>query len=125
MIAEYKGSFDANIPLTWRKSYIYAGSRLVSTFTKTAQGGETLEFQHPDRLGTRLVTNNTANTAFEQSTLPFGTALDAETSGTTNQRFTSYDGSLIASLDYAVNRSYLSESPPDFCRKQFKILPFV
>ena len=93
----------------WKKSYIYAGSRLLSTFTNNQQGGETLESHHPDHLGTKLVTQNTAtnqNAAFEQSTLPFGTALDSESTGTTNQRFTSYDRSTVAQLDYAVNRAY-------------------
>ena len=69
-------------------------------------GGEALEFHHPDRLGTRLVTNNAANTSFEQSTLPFGTALPSESTGFSNQVFTSYDRSPIAGLDYAVNRTY-------------------
>ena len=66
------------------------------------------EYHHPDRLGTRLVTNNAANTSFEQSTLPFGTALPSESTGFSNQVFTSYDRSPIAGLDYAVNRTYSS-----------------
>ena len=92
--------------MVWQKSYIYAGDSLLSTFTNNGAGGETLEFQHPDRLGTKLVTNPAANSSFEQATLPFGTSLDAETSGTTNQRFTSYDRSTVTGIDYAVNRSY-------------------
>ena len=40
--------------------------------------------------------------------MPFGTAVAAETTGSTNQRFTSYDRSAVTSLDYAVNRSYSS-----------------
>jgi hypothetical protein len=84
VIAEYRtnGWGGAGDALVWQKSYIYAGSRLLSTYTNNQSGGETQEFHHPDRLGTKLVTNNQANTAFEQSTLPFGTALDAEASGT-------------------------------------------
>jgi RHS repeat-associated protein len=39
-------------------------------------------------------------------TLPFGTALDAESTGATNRRFTSYDRSEATGLDYAVNRHY-------------------
>ena len=108
VIAEYAVNAANFAAVSWRKIYIYAGSRLLSTFTNNGSGGETLEYQHPDRLGTKLITNNTANTSFEQATLPFGTALDAETSGTTNQRFTSYDRSAITNLDYAVNRSYSS-----------------
>ena len=74
--------------------------------TNNGAGGEALEFHHPDRLGTRLVTNNAANTSFEQSTLPFGTAMPSESTGFSNQVFTSYDRSPIAGLDYAVNRTY-------------------
>ena len=108
VLAEYAVNAANFAAVSWRKIYIYAGSRLLSTFTNNGSGGETLEYQHPDRTGTKLITNNTANTSFEQSTLPFGTSLDAETSGTTNQRFTTYDRSAITNLDYAVNRSYSS-----------------
>lgn len=52
------------------------------------------------------MTNDIANTSFEQATLPFGTALDAESTGATNQRFTIYDRSSVTGIDYAVNRSY-------------------
>lgn len=109
VLSEYTTT-AAGTDLNWKKSYVYAGSRLLSTATNNNQGGETTEFHHPDRLGTKLVTNNSANTSFEQSTLPFGTSLDAEAVGTntTNQRFTSYDRSTAANLDYAVNRSYSS-----------------
>ncbi len=55
----------------------------------------------------------------EQTTLPFGTSIDSETSGVSgsgssgtgapsNQRFTSYDRSEDTGLDYAVNRTYNS-----------------
>ena len=105
VIAEYSSTSWGGL-YTWVKSYIYAGSRLLSTATNNGAGGETLEFHHPDRLGTRMVTNASMNTSFEQSTLPFGTALPAESSGFSNQVFTSYDRSTLANLDYAVNRSY-------------------
>lgn len=38
--------------------------------------------------------------------MPFGTALDAESSGFSNQVFTSYDRSASTGLDYAINRTY-------------------
>jgi len=38
--------------------------------------------------------------------LPFGTALNTESTGETNRRFTSYDRSTTTKLDYAVNRHY-------------------
>ena len=94
MILNSKNDFSSN------------NGRLV--FTSNGSGGEVLEVQHPDRLGTKLVTNNSANTSFEQSTLPFGTSLAAETSGTTSRQFTSYDRSSVTGLDYAVNRTYSS-----------------
>jgi RHS repeat-associated protein len=39
-------------------------------------------------------------------TLPFGTALNAESTGVTSKRFTSYDRSATTGLDYAYNRHY-------------------
>jgi len=41
--------------------------------------------------------------------LPFGTALNTESTGETNRRFTSYDRSTTTKLDYAVNRHYDSQ----------------
>ncbi|MFV0388565.1 MAG: hypothetical protein ACK5NT_07410, partial [Pyrinomonadaceae bacterium] len=115
VIAEFTET-ASGAALYWAKSYIYAGSRLLSTATKAGLN-ETVEFHHPDRLGTKAVSDTTANTFKEQATLPFGTSLDAETSGTSgtgssgagapsNQRFTSYDRSGATGLDYAVNRTY-------------------
>jgi RHS repeat-associated protein len=79
---------------------------LLSTLTPNGSGGESVEFHHPDRLGTRLVTNPTTGTSFEQVNLAFGTALAAESTGSTNRRFTTYDRSATTGLDYAVNRHY-------------------
>ncbi len=44
--------------------------------------------------------------SFRQTTFPFGTTISAETTGNTNQVFTSYDRSSTTGLDYAVNRTY-------------------
>src|SRR5205807_318260 len=74
---EYVESGGSTTP-TWSKSYVYLGARLLSTFTPNGSGGESIQFHHPDRLGTRLVTDPSSGTSFEQVTLPFGTALDAE-----------------------------------------------
>src|SRR2546425_4455671 len=87
------------------KGYVYLGARLLATVAPNG-GSERVEYQHPDRLGTRLVTNNQDTSYIEQVTLPFGTALDAESSGATKRRFTSYDRSTVTGLDYAVNRHY-------------------
>jgi RHS repeat-associated protein len=109
-IAEYTESGGSTTP-TWSKSYIYLGARLLSTLTPNGSGGEFTQYHHPDRLGTRLVTNAQDTTYFEQQTLPFGTALNetppaGAVSDSTNRRFTSYDRSSTTSLDYAINRHY-------------------
>jgi RHS repeat-associated protein len=52
------------------------------------------------------VTNGTDTASFEQAGLPFGAALDAESTGATGRRFTSYDRSAATGLDYALNRRY-------------------
>jgi RHS repeat-associated protein len=103
VISEY--SEGAGSVLIWAKNYIFMGGALLATHTKTATG-EKLEFTHSDRLGTRMVTNPADGTLFEQTTLPFGTALESESSGSMNRRFTSYDRSSSTGLDYAINRFY-------------------
>jgi RHS repeat-associated protein len=89
----------------WQKSYVFAGGRLLSTAANNG-GNEIIEHHHSDRLGTRIVTNPATGGYFEQTTLPFGTALNGESSGATNNRYTSYDRSSLTGLDYAVNRTY-------------------
>jgi len=107
-IAEYAESGGSTVP-AWSKSYVYLGERLLSTLTPNGSGGEAVQYHHPDRLGTRLVTDPASGGSFEQVTLPFGTALNAESTGATNHRFTSYDRSATTGLDYAVNRHYDSQ----------------
>ena len=104
-MAEYSEGGTAIVP-QWSKSYIYFSGRLLSTLTPNGSGGEAIQFHHPDRLGTRLVTNAQDGTYLEQVTLPFGTPIASESSGSTNRRFTSYDHSAATGLDYAVNREY-------------------
>jgi len=90
----------------WSKTYIYLDASLFSTLMRNGSGGQFVQYHHPDRLGTRLVTNAQDTNYFEQVTLPFGTALNAESSGVTNLRFTSYDRNITTGLDYALNRHY-------------------
>ncbi len=104
---------SATVP-QWSKSYIYLGNRLLSTLEPNGSGGEAVRYHHPDRLGTRLITtasetNPAGTTAQEQLTLPFGTALDNESTGASKRRFTSYDRSAMTGLDYAVYRHYDSQ----------------
>lgn len=105
VVAEYTETGSGTSP-EYSKSYIYAGSRLFMTATKASSSTETKEFHHPDRLGTQLVTDGSTGTSFRQSTMPFGTAISTETTGNTNQVFTSYDRSSTTGLDYAQNRTY-------------------
>jgi RHS repeat-associated protein len=104
VITEYTNPSGASMP-AWSKNYIYLGGRLLATEEPNGNG-EIVHYHHPDRLGTRLVTNNLDSNYTQQATFPFGTALDAESTGATNRRFTSYDRSDTTGLDYAVNRHY-------------------
>ena len=107
-LAEYVETVQ-NQPV-WTKSYNYLGGTQLSTVTPNGAGGEYIEYDHPDRLGNKLKTNQTLGTVYEQAHLPYGKALDAESTITTsNKRFTSYDRSAPTGLDYAVNRTYDSK----------------
>ncbi|HEU4595201.1 MAG TPA: RHS repeat-associated core domain-containing protein, partial [Pyrinomonadaceae bacterium] len=90
----------------WARNYIYLGGRLLATQQPNGAGGDFVEYHHADRLGTRVVSNATDASYYEQAALPFGTALNAESTGATGRRFTSYDRSPSSGLDYAVNRHY-------------------
>jgi RHS repeat-associated protein len=106
-IAEFT-EFTVAVPV-WTKSYTYLGDTQLATITPVS-GSENVEYNHPDRLGVKTITNS--GTSSEQAHLPFGTALNAETSPpltTNNKRFTSYDRSTKTGLDYAVNRTYDSK----------------
>lgn len=106
-LAEYR-EYTQGVP-TWTKSYTYLGDSMLSTISNV-NGSESVEYNHPDRLGTRVITNQQTATSYEQTTLPFGTALNNESTITNNKkRFTSYDRSERTGLDYAVNRSYDSK----------------
>ncbi len=106
-LSEYH-EYTSAVP-TWTKSYVYLGDSQLSTITPNGTGGESTEFNHPDRLGTRTITNQATGSSYEQTTLPFGTALNAESTTSTSKRFTSYDRSARTGLDYAVNRTYDSK----------------
>jgi RHS repeat-associated protein len=108
--AEYTETGSSTTP-QWSKTYVYLGARLLSTLTPNGPTGHFVQYHHPDRLGTRLVTNAQDTNYFEQQTLPFGTALNESppagaVTGSTNKRFTTYDRSLNTGLDYALNRHY-------------------
>lgn len=102
VIAEYNG---ANAGMVWTKSYVYLGERLLAT---DSTGG--IQYHHPDRLGTRLVTNTSGGIVSENIGLPFGNMIYGESNNLagsdSKKRFTSYDRSDITKLDYAVNRHF-------------------
>lgn len=107
VLAEYT-EFQAAVP-TWTKSYTYLGDTQLATITPNGTN-ENMELNHPDRLGARVITNQQTGSSTEQAHLPFGTALNAESSVTNNnKRFTSYDRSALTGIDYAVNRNYDSK----------------
>ena len=103
VISEY--AEGAGQVLSWTKNYVFMSGALLATQTRNGNS-ETVQFDHPDQLGTRIITDPGTGTSFEQNSLPFGTSLDSETTGSINQRFTSYDRSALTGLDYAVNRFY-------------------
>lgn len=80
MVAEYTEANSTDITPLWTKSYVYLGSRLLATVEPTGSN-QPVKYHHPDRLGTRLITNASDTTVKEQVTLPFGTALEAESTG--------------------------------------------
>ncbi len=97
MMAEY--NTVSRVKVNWQKSYVYLGERLLATESTSMA----MQFHHPDRLGSRLVTNaSDGSSGGEQESLPFGTAMGAGITGN-NRRFTSYDRSTTTNLDYAVN----------------------
>jgi RHS repeat-associated protein len=94
--------------LKWQKSFIYLGGRLLAT----ESGAGTYQYHHPDRLGTRLITDSSGGIISEQIHLPYGTALTGESvsyassANPSKKRFTSYERSDSTKLDHAVNRQY-------------------
>ncbi len=105
VIAEYNG---AKPGMVWTKSYVYLGGRLLATDSTSG-----IQYHHPDRLGTRLVTNTSGGVVSENIILPFGNTISGESNNLagsdSKKRFTSYDRSNITKLDYAVNRHYSAQ----------------
>jgi RHS repeat-associated protein len=80
----------------------------------TESGAGTYQYHHPDRLGTRLISDSGGSIISEQIHLPYGTALTGESvsygssANPSKKRFTSYERSDSTKLDHAVNRQYHS-----------------
>ncbi|MBA3352494.1 MAG: hypothetical protein H0U23_08750 [Blastocatellia bacterium] len=87
-LAEYT-EVQPTVP-TWTKGFTYLGGSLLATLTPAGSGNENVEFNHPDRLSTRVITNPQSGGNSEQAHLPFGKALNSESTITNNEkRFTS------------------------------------
>lgn len=113
VLAEY--TQPGKSTLAWSKSISYLGNRVLATFAPSGSN-ELVQYQHPDRLGTHLVTDGENLTTTVQTTLPFGTLIPNASDDPVNPVFTSYDRSPSLGLDYAINRQYDSEerfSQPD------------
>jgi RHS repeat-associated protein len=106
VIAEFVETDVAPNSLRWSKNYIYFDGGLLATQTSGGGNLEVLEFHHPDRIGTRVVSSPTRGEHFEQVTLPFGTIFGAESGGPDRRSFAGLDRSFPTGLDYAVNRYY-------------------
>ena len=104
IIAEYNGRGTFH----WEKSRFYLGNRLLADFEKRGSGGVTSYF-HPDRLGTRLVSNSADKSTLEQTTLPFGMVVPGKMGNPINPVFTTYERSFTTGLDDAMNRGYDSQ----------------
>ena len=113
VIAEYTETAAARHALTWAKSYVYLGGRLLATTTPSPstnspfkpRQSRSVRFHHEDRVGPRLVTDSAGNSVSHEP-YAFGTEPLNTSTGDDTRRFTSYDRSQATSLDYAVNRYY-------------------
>ncbi|MEJ7710644.1 MAG: hypothetical protein WKF84_12425 [Pyrinomonadaceae bacterium] len=62
VVAEYVETDVSPVTPTWMKSYVYMGGRLLATQENNGAGGELVQYHHPDRLGTRLISNASMRT---------------------------------------------------------------
>lgn len=85
---------------TLAAQYVFAGSRMIAYEAPTA-----VNFTHPDRLSTRMITSSTGSIVGTQAHRPFG---ETDTSANLNDkhRFTNYERDTASGLDYAMNRHY-------------------
>ncbi len=104
VLTEYTETPSTPTTPGWSRNYLYLEGQLLATQDKNG-AAELIEFHHPDRLGTRVVTRPDG-TWYEQVTLPFGAPIPAESNGASNRRFTTYDRNTLTALDYANARSY-------------------
>lgn len=101
VLAEFTSEPATGDQISWARNYAYLGDRLLAT-----QSPAGTRFHHPDRLGTRLITDATGAVVSQQDPFAFGTERESPSPDASKRRFTSYDRSEASGLDYAVNRYY-------------------
>ena len=101
VIAEYTETAAARHELTWTKSYMYLGNRLLATTTPgMLLGSRSVRYHHGDHIGPRLVTD-TAGHSVAHEPYSFGTEpLNTATADDTRRFTSSYDRSGSTGLDY-------------------------
>jgi RHS repeat-associated protein len=87
---------------TW---YVWEGGAVIAEYGAAPVGASNIRYYHPDRLSTRMITDNNGGVVGAQDHLPFG-----EDGGVTGEnekhRFTNYERDAESGTDYAVNRQY-------------------
>jgi RHS repeat-associated protein len=78
---------------------------VIAEYGAAPVGASNIRYYHPDRLSTRMITDNNGGVVGAQDHLPFG-----EDGGVTGEnekhRFTNYERDAESGTDYAVNRQY-------------------
>ena len=107
VIAEYQQTancghtvaVDQELCLRWRSLALHAVPDASGTT-------ELVQYHHPDRISTRLITTANSNDVVRLETMPYGTLAPGASAGSTSRYFTTYDRSPAADMDYAVNRYF-------------------
>jgi RHS repeat-associated protein len=110
VIAEYvynNSNPSSPTSAVWSKSYIYLGNRLLSSIEPGNIGSaELVQFYHPGRIGTQLISRTTDASVSKNENFPFGGGPKSDSTLLSNPKFTSYNRSATTGLDYAENRFY-------------------
>jgi RHS repeat-associated protein len=91
---------------TW---YVWEGGQVIAEYGAVPVGASNIRYYHPDRLSTRMITDESGGVAGTQDHLPFGE--DAGVTGENEKhRFTNYERDAESGTDYAVNRQYANST---------------
>ncbi len=115
VMTEYQRKAQGTSPeLLWNKHYVYMGQRLVATLVRPdgqfgtigSPSPPTVNYFHPGRIGSRVVTDSQGKTISTNNPYPFGTEPASASASSETRQFTSYDRSTVTGLDYAIGRYY-------------------